>query len=189
MIKEAISFVEKFESDQTQQRTKEDWKGKKFVIINTKEEHGKLCYDGVTLLQNDEQIKLWIDDNKHYTPFLSDLNRYIKPIINMKSIGSNSSFLSMAFFSFRLTEKNISGFEDKLDKLDFNDEKLNEGIDISNIRSVLKEFYNTNKDKSGDYKDYILLIETNPIQLKNWINYTNEFIKERYAGAPVKKSG
>ena len=45
MIQEAISFVKEFEANQTKsQNEKEDWKGKKFIIINTEESNNRLKY-------------------------------------------------------------------------------------------------------------------------------------------------
>ena len=48
MIKEAIAFVEKFESDTTKQENREDWIGKKFIVVNVNE---NISYDGYNELE------------------------------------------------------------------------------------------------------------------------------------------
>lgn len=184
MIKEAIAFVEKFESNQTQQENRKDWKGKKFIIINTKDDNGKLVYDCSKILEDDDSIKSWIDKNEHYRNLLNGINNFLRVKKN-KGIGSNVG-LSYAPFCFKLSVSLIENIQDRINWFNFTKEDVYFGLDdFKDIYQVYDDFthsFSYNEKVGNDsylYDEFYVLINVNKEKLDIWINSTNKFIINR----------
>src|SRR3989344_5381018 len=183
VIKEAIQFVEEFERETTSQIIKEEWIGKKFVIINTMEDNGKLDYDGTELLEDDENIKKWLEDEKDYVPVFNKLHSFILPLTINSAMGSSSGLATYSFFIFKLSKKNIEGFEQKVKNTKFNDD--NDGkVNIEQVQDILLAFKNNfelnkNTDDSLVYGDYYVIIHVSPHLFNTWLDIVNGSISKK----------
>lgn len=197
MLKEVITFVEKInegkEKAQSQQQLADDWKGKKFLIIKTKEQNDNLIYDGFDILENDNVIKQWIDKNIHYKAIMESLKSYILPETINKALGSTSGLASYSFFVFKLSDKNLNNLKEKIDKTKFSDENDNE-IQIKNIHKILKDAVpNLLEKTNGNFKylNFYALIHTNEGRFEKWKKITDDFINKRmsYGKATQRSEG
>src|SRR3989338_5551097 len=156
MIKEAIAFVEKFESDTTKQENREDWIGKKFIVVNVNE---NISYDGYNELENDQQVKEWLEKHPPYKIILDKIDHYILPGPINSALGSSSGLATYSFFAFRLSKAILDSlklkpdedrsFKDKAIQTKFNDEELDNSILIDQIHNVWFRF----KDDLDTHKD------------------------------------
>lgn len=166
---------------QSQQQLADDWKGKKFVIIKTKEDYDNLIYDGFEILENDDAIKRWIVQNSHYEAIMKSLERYIRPATPNKALGSKSGLASYSFFIFKLSNNNLNKLEEKIDKIKFSDENDNK-IQIKNIHKILKDAVPDLTEKTNSafkYLDYHALIHVNKKRFEKWKEITDKFIGTR----------
>lgn len=194
MLKEVITFVEKIDKEKNvKQQLVKDWKGKKIVIIKTKEKNEKITYDGFKVLDNENKIADWLNKNKYYKKIIENLDRYILPTAINKAIGSTSGLATFSFFVFKLSDKNLNNFEKKINKTKFSDEN-DDKIQIENIHKILKDSaYNLKEKTDGTFKylDYYALIHTVENRFKEWEKVTDDFIndKKSYGKATQRSQG
>ena len=191
MLKEALSFVEKFEADSTRQPIREGWRGEKFFVIKTKKGGEKLVYNGFDVLDDDSSVKVWVDINEHYREVLGNLKHYILPATINKAMGSTGGLGTYCFFMFRLSKKNLNGLKEKINKTQFSDGKDTE-VGTNNVQEVLRDSIPDLTEKIGDnfkYLDYCCLILTDGAKFGAWKTAVDNFIKERMSsGRKIQKS-
>lgn len=179
MIKEAIAFVDDFESKNTKKLSK-DWKGKKFIIIKIKQEKRNLVSNGFDILEDDSSIEQWISKNPHYETTMEGLDKYVKSRGN-KSLGSMAGLLSSAFFAFNLSEKNLLGLSKKIDKTKFSEKETNHQVNIDIIHSILKDAIPVLTKKTDgifQYLKYLVLISVDKEMFEKWKKTTDDYIEE-----------
>jgi len=179
MIREAIAFVDRFELNQ--QQIVKDWKGKKFVMINTIEEKDNLVYDKLEIIDNDSAMIQWIKSNRHYKNIIENLDGCILPSSINKAMGSSSGLATFSFFVFKLSEKNLGNMMKKIKKTKFFDEKDDE-VSIETIHEILiNAIQDLAKKIDGNfqYLDYVALIHVDKTRLEKWKTCTDNFIKEK----------
>lgn len=180
MLKEIITFVDKYNDNGNQ--LKKDWKEKKlkFVIIKTKDKNDSPSYDGVEILDDDIEIKRWIDKNKHYEEIIKNINRYILPSGINKALGSTGGLATYSFFVFKLSEKNICDLEKKIDKTKFQKDEHKELL--QHVHKILKDAIpdlTKKQDGNFSYLNSFALIRTDGKRFAKWKEITDEFIEER----------
>ena len=193
MIQEAINFVKEFEANQTEsQNEQEDWKGKKFIIVNTEELSNKLKYKDFEVLKNDGEIEKFLENNKHYKEFFNKLNKNILPLGLNKALGSSQGLATSCFFAFRLSKKNMEGYKTKLDTTFKGMKKLDVDVEKSKINTLFEEILNIEKnnvlkalfeDKSDaenfKHENYYVVINVQKYLFEEWNKIINDFINQR----------
>src|SRR3989344_288106 len=183
VIKEAIQFVEEFERETTSQIIKKEWIGKKFVIINTTENNEKLDYDGTELLEDDENIKKWLEHEKDYVPVFNKLQSFILPLTINSAMGSSSGLATYSFFIFKLSKKNIEDFERKVKNTKFNDDN-DDKVNIKQVQDILLTFeenfeLNKRTEDSYVYSDYYAVIHVPKNLFDIWLDIVNASISKK----------
>lgn len=187
MIREAINFVEEFENtEESLQSKREEWRGKKFIIINTKENKERnLEYRGFEILKNDEEIEEWINKNKYYQDFLENISHYIFPreLSQNKALGSTQGLMTFNPISFKLSEKNLRNFDKKLQGTNFESilSKEEDYCFLDGMKSIYSSF---KKDLFGKTKDLgalensIVLLDVNEKVFNKLYELTEKYIKD-----------
>ena len=182
MLKEVITFVEKIDENPTvRQIPTDDWRGKKFFILKTKDNDDVLTYDGFELLEDNSKIQMWCDKNKHYTEILEKLNSYILPSDLRKALGSTSGLITFSFFTFKLKEKNFENLETKIKKTKFSDEN-DDTVKIKKIQDVLISAIPDLQKRSNDsfdHLDFYVIVHTTKERFKIWKEVADHFITNR----------
>lgn len=181
MLKEAVMFVNKYDKSESQTLEK-DWTEKKFVIIKTKIKDTSSAYAGLEILDSDLKIRKWMDENKHYKKIIKNFDHYVLPHSINKALGSTSGLATYSFFAFKLSEKNLVGLDEKIDKTKF--PKDNNTELIEGIHKVLKDAMpdlTEQHDNAFGFLDFHVLIHTDEKRFVEWDKIACDFIKERTA--------
>src|SRR3989344_294855 len=206
MIKEAIQFVEDFEENQSnhpQSNEREEWKGKKFIIVKTKEDdNGNLEYDNSEKLENDETIREGIEKNKHYREFMNQVRYYIFPHKNFFN-KTRRGLSSATPLAFKLSDANLGNFKNKIGvvKNSYPQSNLISSIfDVflkeylseinNNEEGIFKSFYPDKKYKEGSnsLNAIILVVSLPKDEFNELFNLTQKYTKENLRN-PKKNQG
>ena len=192
MIKEAIQFVERFEQDKTESSEKsEEWRGRKFIIVNTKEDEDKgLSYDGFEILKNDGEIEKWIKKHDYYGSFLENFSYYIFPrqLDSNKALGSKQGLMTFTLLSFKLSEKNLENFKVKLQKTNIKN-LCNEKSELKLLEKIKNLYYLFYEDllkecKNGlgglkrSFSKFITMINLDNGNFNKLFDITKKYIEE-----------